>query len=202
MSTVNEVIIVHGFLSTPRHHWFRWFKAQCDDLTKHITILKMPDPRTPCCDSWLATLKERISGIGSQTWFIGHSLGCIAILRYLASLPANATVGGVILVSGFAEPVAHLPQLNAFTQNLPDLAELRQKIANRIAIVSLNDAVVPPELTLHLSKLLDADLYCFPKGGHFCDSDGYCTFPALQRLLERVGAVRERSDASLSIREL
>lgn len=43
-----------------------------------------------------------------QTYFVGHSLGCQAIARYLESLSESIKVGGVVFVAGFFKRLSGL----------------------------------------------------------------------------------------------
>ncbi|PWC10152.1 serine hydrolase family protein [Brenneria roseae subsp. americana] len=183
MSSVNNVVIVHGFLSTPRHHWFQWLRQQCEDVNIRVFIPKMPMPRAPEPDRWLEQLSNTISPPDEKTWFIGHSLGCITVLRYLSSLHEQFAVGGVILVSGFSDQVEKYPELNPFTEESIDFDLLRKIIKHRITILSSDDQVVAPHHTMKLCQQLDAELYRFTGCGHFSDDDGFHQFPALNNIL-------------------
>ncbi|KAA8999432.1 serine hydrolase family protein [Affinibrenneria salicis] len=183
MGCVSNIVIVHGLSSTPRHHWFPWLRQQCENLDTRVIIPKMPMPRAPCADKWLAQLNETIEAPNENTWFIGHSLGCITILRYLSSLHERQKVGGVILVSGFFQRVEQYPEVNAFTEAKINFALLRKIIRHRITILSSNDTVVAPHHTVNLREQLDAELYQFAGCGHFLDCDGFHQFPALHNIL-------------------
>ncbi|ATA23304.1 hypothetical protein BIY26_20315 [Brenneria goodwinii] len=183
MSYVNNIIIVHGFLSTPRHHWFQWLRQQCEDANIRVFIPKMPMPRAPKPDKWLAQLSNTLDMPNEKTWFIGHSLGCITVLRYLSSLRGRLRVGGVILVSGFSEQIETHPELSDFTATQIDFDLLRKTINHRITILSSDDTVVAPRYTVKLREQLDAELYSFTGCGHFLDCDGFHQFPALNNIL-------------------
>jgi predicted alpha/beta hydrolase family esterase len=183
MSKISQLVIVHGFLSTPRHHWFNWLKARFERQGIAVFLPRLPNPRMPMLADWLATLKQTLPCPDENTWFIGHSLGCITLLHYLDSLTAHHKVGGTILVSGFSEPLPKLPQLDTFTRHVPCFSDLKAVIQQRIALLSLNDQVVPPHMTLQLSRQLSAELYSFADCGHFLGCDGFTRFPALDLIL-------------------
>jgi len=183
MKMPDQLVIIHGFLSTPRHHWFRWLKVQLEKQGIQVTLPRMPSPRAPNPEHWLSYLKECLPAPTPRTWYIAHSLGCITLMHYLASLEPGVSVGGAVLVAGFAEPVPLLPELNRFSQQPIDFAQLRKNVGRLIMLQSLNDDVVPPRLTKTLSGLLSAELYSFPAAGHFRDRDGFSQFPALLALL-------------------
>lgn len=179
----DQIVIVHGFLSTPRHHWFRWLKAQLEKQGTQVILPCMPSPRDPSPEQWLAHLKACVPAPGRRTWFIAHSLGCATLMHYLASLEEDVSVGGAIMVAGFAEPVPAFPQLDKFTRQQMDFGRLKRRVGQWVTVRSLNDDVVPPDLTQALSRWLSAELYSFPAAGHFRQQDGFNQFPALLAVL-------------------
>lgn len=54
-----------------------------------VTIPNLPDTNNPKVTNWMHTLKNSFDNIDEDTYFIGHSLGCSAILRFLKDLPKN-----------------------------------------------------------------------------------------------------------------
>lgn len=51
----------------------------------------------------MAKIKDVVGEPDLNTYFAGHSLGLIAILRYLEILPETQKVGGCVFVAGFGE---------------------------------------------------------------------------------------------------
>jgi predicted alpha/beta hydrolase family esterase len=182
MNKPDQLVIVHGFLSTPRHHWFHWLKSQIEKQSIRVILPRMPSPRAPNPEQWLSHLKACVPLPSRNTWFIAHSLGCITLLQYLASV--DVAVGGIVLVAGFTDPVPGLPELNQFTQTGIDFRQVKARAGHRIILQSLNDDVVPNYLTETLSSSLSAELYSFPAAGHFRALDGFNQFPALMAVLK------------------
>jgi len=182
MNKPDQLVIVHGFLSTPRHHWFHWLKSQIEKQSIRVILPRMPSPRAPNPEQWLSHLKASVPLPSRNTWFIAHSLGCITLLQYLASV--DVAVGGIVLVAGFTDPVPGLPELNQFTQTGIDFRQVKARAGHRIILQSLNDDVVPNYLTETLSSSLSAELYSFPAAGHFRALDGFNQFPALMAVLK------------------
>lgn len=148
----------------------------------------MPTPMAPDDAAWLAALQAAVGGVDSETWFVGHSLGCITTLRYLSRQAPGCRAGGIIMVSGFSEPVPALPELDAFTRTPLDSAQLIGLVPHRVVVASLNDEIVPPAITLRLSQQLHAPFYGLPDSGHFLDRDGFKTLPLVAGLLRQMAA--------------
>ena len=61
----------------------------------------MPNTNSPKIEKWVGFLEKNIKSADTDTYFIGHSIGCQTILRYLERLPESTKVGGVVFVAGW-----------------------------------------------------------------------------------------------------
>ncbi len=59
----------------------------------------MPSPSAPKIEEWVNKLKELVPNPDNETVFIGHSIGCQTILRYLEQLNLKTKVRKVVLVA-------------------------------------------------------------------------------------------------------
>ena len=46
----------------------------------------MPNSENPKIEKWVKYLEENIKSVDEQTYFIGHSIGCQTIMRFLEKL--------------------------------------------------------------------------------------------------------------------
>lgn len=182
MSLCRKLVIVHGYLSTPRHHWYKNAGKDLAPYFDDIIIPRMPEPRIPDPAVWLDELKNTVSVPDEKTFFIGHSLGCAAILRYLLSQDTECSVGGAVFVSGFVDPIATIPQVDRFVNKPFDYGKIEEILINKIMVYSGDDKVVPPQHSIRLSKLINSKLYSYHNCGHFTQNDGVKEFPQLKEL--------------------
>jgi len=180
-----RLIIIHGFMATPHNHWFQWLKTEAEKLDMHVSVPAMPEPESPDVNKWLNTIESTAGQSDENTWFVGHSLGCITILRYLTERCRECKAAGVIMVSGFSETVECLEVLSPFTDTTADLEQVVTGVKYRAVLASLNDDIVPPEKSLRLSQQLLAEFCAIPDSGHFLDRDGYKTLPSVFSFLQR-----------------
>lgn len=179
-----RVFIVHGYTASPHSHWFPWLKEKLETRDIQVEVLTMPDPHRPEPAAWDAAMDSLVRDHDERTFLLGHSLGCIAILRQLSRLPASRRVGGILLVSGFDQPLHTLPELDPFMQPGYDPAHIMALAPQRVVVASRDDAIVPYRYCQHLSEQLAAPLYSLEQGGHFLDRDGFLTLPLVHdRLL-------------------
>ena len=81
--------------------WFGWLKRELTKRNIKVDFLEMPNTNNPKIGEWVSYLNNTLKELDEQTYFIGHSIGCQAIIRYLEQLPENIKVAGCIFVAGF-----------------------------------------------------------------------------------------------------
>ncbi len=172
-----HVYIIHGYMASSSAHWFPWLKDKLLDQDIAVTVFDMPHSNQPSVEEWDSFLDENILQCDEHTYFICHSLGCIALLRYLCRNHSGQKVGGIILVSGFTENLENLPQLNSFTNEKLHLQPLIESVEHRSVIASQDDSIVDYRYTADVSQILNGNLHTVNNGNHFLGVDGYTEFP-------------------------
>lgn len=172
-----KVFIVHGYMAKPSDHWFKWLKAELTKKSINTEILELPDSDSPDARAWQETLTKKIDRLDEQTYIVAHSLGCIAVLKYLHN--NESRLGGLFFVSGFNTKLPALPQLDPFINDTKVTGELAFNTALAVVFASTNDSLVPMLMTQALSESLDAKYIQVEKAGHFLSKDGYSEFPQL-----------------------
>lgn len=184
---MKKVYIIHGYGASPFDHWFSWFVDKVRaTYGLEVEVLAMPTPQTPNVEAWLATLRHNIGVPNTETYIIAHSLGCITLLRYLHEVTESFTLGGMVLVSPFDQPLALLPVLDPFVATPLDYAKLSRNTLQKHIIFSDNDAYVPPHISKTLGSALDCALHEIPRGGHFLGAEGFEMFPELFEIFRQM----------------
>ena len=174
-----RVFIVHQWSSSPDGDWYPWLRDALSERGFEVHVPEMPNPSAPEIDSWVSTLAESVGPLDSTTYFIGHSVGCQTILRYLESLDEGATVAGALLVAPWLKL-----RLEALGEDEVSVAEpwLNTPIDwdrvllhthNFVAILAADDPYVPIENAELLKEDLNARVVVQPKGGHLEKAGGY-----------------------------
>ncbi len=177
MLNTKYVYIIHGYGASPERHWFPWLQGKLQSSEVRAAVLSMPEPLTPSCTAWIHALQQQITTLTENTYFVAHSLGCITLLTYLQQAHLSGTIGGLLLVSGFAASLPTLPLLDAFTRTPPDYARICQIAPKRAVLSAHDDPVVPFALSQGLARQLHADFYARTAVGHFLDETGVITLP-------------------------
>ena len=182
---MKRVFIIHGYTGHPNTNWFPWLKKELEKLNILAIIPEMPNAENPQLSEWLPYLQLQVSLPDKDTYFVGHSLGCITILKYIESIPENTKVGGALLVAGFASPI-HFSELdNFFSAPLND-NKIKENILKIININSDNDNHVPFIQAEEIRDRFNSELITIHNGGHLNDKAGYTEFPLLLEELKKI----------------
>lgn len=174
---MKRVFIIHGYTGYPEKNWFPWLKSEIDKLDIEVQVPAMPDTNTPKLEAWLEKMYETVGVPDSETFLIGHSLGCPTILRYLESIGEGHKIAGAILVAGFAEPLLRLPELDTFTAGAWDDEKVKSA-ANKIIIInSDNDEAVPYFNGENVRDRFGAELITVHNAGHINEKSGFDKVP-------------------------
>ncbi|REF28652.1 hypothetical protein BDD26_3598 [Xenorhabdus cabanillasii] len=185
-----KVIIVHGYTASPLSHWFPWLKEVLTEQGADVIVPELPDSLSPKPEAWAKKLTEVVPRADGNTIFIGHSLGCVTLLRYLEAICSTTDqIGGYILVSGFDSTQCTLPELASFTLHTLNYVLLREVTKHRISIISSNDEIVSPQSSHALANSLQTEIINIENAGHFLDREGFTrllpVYDALKTIVSR-----------------
>lgn len=193
---MSRVFLIHGWEGSPNGHWFPWLALELRARGFEVNAPQMPTGTRIDADNergytqilkvkeWLDFLKGYVVKPDTDTYFVGHSLGCITIVRYLAELTPKAHAGGAVFVAGFSGRV-EVPQISEFYSLPFDAERAKAHCGKFVMIFSDNDLYVPMEKSLEMARQLGAKTILERGKGHFCASDGVTALPSvLQSLLK------------------
>lgn len=192
MISQQRVILVHGYDTTPNGGWFPWLMAELKKLAVFAVALDMPTPATPKQEEWVAEIARAVERHrGHDVYLVGHSLGCTAILFYLARESAER-VKGVVLVSGRAEPPLHTATAPFYHQY--DFVQARRNCHAFAVIHASDDHTSVYQNGIDLARALDVALVTVPTGGHLWGVDRVHELPEVMTALAALGFVSERKE--------
>lgn len=178
-----KIIIIHGIWAGPDTVWLNWVGDELKKRGFEVISPQMPNPILPILDEWLGTIKDIVGDVDENTYFLGHSLGCITIANFLDGLDSNKKIGGAVFVAGFCR-MTQVPFISQFCDcdiNWPKLREMTKKYT---LILSTTDHIVPMYLGKEFASKLDADVIIEKDKGHFTHYAGVFRLPsALTTLL-------------------
>ncbi len=181
---MKKVILVHRWDGNPDADWYPWLKEELEKRNIQVYIPIMPDPSKPKMEKWVSFLNKEIKDVDEQTFFVGHSIGCQAIMRYIESLPDKTKIGGALFVAGFfllnkLETEEEKIIAGPWLERPINADKVKKRIKQRRAIFSDNDPFVPLKNVKLFEEKVGAKTIVEKKQGHFNDS----TAPIVLKIL-------------------
>lgn len=189
---MKRVFIVHGWDGNPEEGWFPWLKKELEGKGFEVFVPALPDAAWPRIEKWVPALAQTVGVADQDTYFVGHSMGCQTIVRYLESLPEGQQVGGAVFVAGFLKHISNLEDDERVRETAKywleaplDLGKVRSHLPKCAAVFSDNDQYVPLDNQDDFRDKLGAEILMEHSKGHFSGSDEITELPiVLQKLLE------------------
>jgi uncharacterized protein len=188
-----RVILVHGWSGHARNHFFPSVKTALTAKGYKVIAVKQIDSDTPKIKPWVAQLQEAVGTIDAETYFVGHSIGCQVIIRYLAQQKKRC--GGAVFVGGWfqlmpdATPTADDRRIaKPWLFDPIDFAAVKKNLATSVAILSDDDPFVPlaPNKAV-FTNVLKSKVIVERKKGHFTKEDGVTAMPSVVKELLAMG---------------
>ncbi|MFH0970691.1 MAG: alpha/beta fold hydrolase [Candidatus Diapherotrites archaeon] len=188
---MSRIVIVHRWQGSPNADWYPWLRKELEKQGHEAIIPAMPDPNHPNIHAWLGCLVKMVGGIDEHTFFVGHSMGCQAILRYLAHTPNNGVAGGVVLVApwtrlkpeSYENPTDEAIARPWLEMPIPwDVVKSRSK--KFFCLFSDNDPFVLADENKVFEKKVNAKTLVEKGKGHFTQYDKCVELPIVLNELE------------------
>jgi predicted alpha/beta hydrolase family esterase len=178
-----RVFVIHGWGGKPNEAWFPWLKKQL----KNVQVPAMPETDSPDQSKWLKTIKDTVGDVDETTYFVGHSIGCLAILRYLV----GKTAGGAVLVAPWmklSKECLEDEEDNEVYKQWSKPIQWDKITTECTAIFSTDDPDVPLDENREIFKSkLGAKIIVQKDMGHFSVADKITELPVVMDELKRMG---------------
>lgn len=188
---MKRVFIIHCWADGPEDNWYPWLKTQLESKGFEVQVPEMPDTETPKIEAWVSYLANLVGELNKDTYFIGHSVGCQTILRYLSV--QSGLAGGVVLVTPWLrlkglEGPEELEIMKEWIETPLSLEEIKNHSKKFTAILSDNDPFVFVEDGEIFNNKLRSEIIIEHSKGHITKrDDGITELPsALEELLKMV----------------
>src|SRR3989338_4451975 len=111
---MKRAIIIHCWEGVPEYCWYPQTKKDLEGLGFQVEVPAMPDTDMPKFGPWMEKLRKAVGTPDEELYLIGHSLGCITIMKYLEGLPDGVRIGGAIFVGGYMRSLGYEETENFF----------------------------------------------------------------------------------------
>ncbi len=184
---MKRAIIVHRWEGRSHDDWRPWLTSELKKSGYEVHAPDMPDTDVPVIEKWVGKLTEVVGISDANTYFVGHSIGCQTILRYLETV--DTPVGGAVFVAGWfnldnLEDADVKEIAKPWIETPIDLKKVRSVLPVSTLLISDND----PYGCLEENKLKFSEITTkctvVPSAGHFTADDGYTKIPNVMEELK------------------
>ncbi len=185
----NRVYIIHGWGGTPHEHWLPWLTHMLEEAGCEVHVPAMLHTDEPVIAEWVEQLDRVVGELDEHTYFVGHSIGCQAILRYLQTQTGKKAGGCVLVAAWFLlenlESIEEERFAKPWMRNDMDYEAIRNVTRNIMVLNSENDPFGAVEENSRLLKeRLHAHVTILKNKGHFTEEDGIRELPEALEILK------------------
>lgn len=183
-----RVVIVPRWAGGATDDWYPWIREQLrldPGGELRVEIVELPNPDAPVIDQCVAELTSKLGAELEDlrsTILVGHSVGCQALLRYLAELtpsPASASSSSagvevgperLLCVAGWWTIDEPWPSIRPWIDTSLDLPRLRANTAGGVTVLLSDDDPFTRDWRENKAtweQRLDADVRVASGGRHF-----------------------------------
>ncbi len=186
---------MHGWDGYQEENWFPWLKRELEAKGFKVFVPQLPKADLPKIGKWVPELSKSVGVPDEETYFVGHSIGCQTIVRYIESLTTEVKVGGAVFVAGFFKRLTNLEDdedvkqtARSWLEAPVNLDKVRSRIKKSVAIFSDNDEYVPLDNVDDFRDKLGSKIIIEHDKGHFNTKAGVTELPVvLEELLKMAG---------------
>lgn len=175
---MKKIYIIHKWGgSSSSEPWFQWLKKELRKKGFEVVAFDMPNTDEPKIEEWVGYLRENINPdeIDENTYFIGHSIGCQTILRFLEKLHKHKKIAGCVFVAPWFDLINLEPEelkiAHPWTNTKIDSGRILDHCNNFLAIFSDNDPYVHLNEIEKFKKNLGAKIIIKHGEEHFIETE-------------------------------
>jgi len=188
-----RVFIVHGWSGHPKEGWFPWLKRELELQGFFVFVPQMPNSNEPRIIPWVKALADSVGVIDRDTYFVGHSMGCQTIVRYLEREESSIVSGGAVFVAGFFSRLTNIASndleksvIKEWLETPIDLEKVKKRLVKSIAIFSDNDPFVPLDNRITFETVLGSEVVVVSNQQHFSGDTGTDQLPIVEEALLKI----------------
>lgn len=170
---MKRIIIVHRWEGGSNEDWLPWIKVELEKNGYEVLVPDMPDTDVPVIEKWCAKLSETVGTPDPETYFIGHSIGCQTILRYLEEI--DIQVGGALFVAGWFnlenledEEVVEIAK--PWIETTIDIEKIKSVLPKSTLLISRDDPYGAFQENVEKFNQFVTNTNIFEHAGHFTES--------------------------------
>ncbi len=185
---IKRVYLVHRWGATHENDWYSWLETELKKKGFEVKVLDMPDTDNPKIEGWVSYLETKIKNVDEETYFVGHSIGCQTIMRFLEKLPKSKKIAGCVFIAPWFDLInletEELKIAHPWTSSKIDFSRVLVHCNNFLTIFSSNDPYVHIDQAEKFKKNIEAKVIIKHNKGHFTEEDGVEKIPEILEFIK------------------
>ena len=159
-----RVLIIHGWESNSREHWFLAEKERLEKLGYEVVVPDMPNTLHPQKEEWVKVIED--FNPDENSILIGHSLGGVTILRYL-EIAKNKTRKCIFIATPIRTLGARYEGIENFLEGDFDWNKIQGNARKLVIFNQTEDPAVPLQHGKDLANFTKTELVIVDGNDHF-----------------------------------
>ncbi len=180
---MKKIYIFPRYSGNENSDWYIRLQTELRNCNSNLEIIPMSFPNwdKPDIDNFLEFIVSVIpeNDINSDTYFIGHSIGCKAALLFLNALQIKnigLKIGGLMCVAGWWTIDKPWLQLKPWINYSIEFKNIKKICSHNILCLLSDNDPFTSDFNSNMQawkNLLDAKIVIVPKAKHFNQNDGF-----------------------------
>ena len=194
---MKKVYLVHCWDGTSEDGWYPWVKKELEKYDVEVNKFDMPNTANPTIQEWVSTLNNKVVSLDANTYFIGHSIGCQTIMRYLESKEITE-IGGILFVAPWLDLLPEaVEDEESYNTAYPwihtpiDFEKIKKFTSNINCIFSDNDYFVSLDQEKEFKEKLGARTLIVNGKGHISHDDDVYELDEILELSKKMLSIPE-----------
>jgi predicted alpha/beta hydrolase family esterase len=136
-----------------------------------VFSLDMPNSFSPKIEEWVSYLRENIVECDDKTYFVGHSIGCQTIMRFLEKIHKHTRVAGCAFVAPWLDLIGldskEMAIAHPWINSKIDFERVEDHVGKILCLFSEDDPYVMLDESKKFKELLGAEIVIRKNRGHF-----------------------------------
>ncbi|MCX8074556.1 MAG: alpha/beta hydrolase [Clostridia bacterium] len=174
---MKKLYLIYSWSGRIEDGWYQWLGKELLKYNVEFIIQEIPNTDTPKINEWVSKVDSIVTDLDEKTYFIGHSIGCQTIMRYLETKEIKK-IGGILFVAPWLDliPDKMDDESNKIAYewiNTPiNFAKVKEFANNITAILSDDDYYVSINNEKEFRHKLGAKTIVVHNQGHISGEDG------------------------------
>jgi len=187
---MKKAYIIHGWEGHSKEPLLNWIKEELEKNNFQVKSFDMPNTFHPKIEEWVSYLRKNIDleELDEKTYFIGHSMGCQTIMRYLEKLHKHKKIKGCIFIAPWLELInldlEEIEIAHPWTNSKIDFERIIDHTTNITCFFSNNDPYVHLNEANKFKEHLNAKIILLKNKGHFTKNDNVKELPEILKLIK------------------